>query len=443
MAHKLLLILILALCPVRSGLAQNAAPPAPQSVAAQPLSLDDAVRTALKQHPSLRETEAAVTAADAEVKQARALYFPQLSFSSIGKIGLSGATGGLGLPGFPASPFFRNAAYSVNWYQTVFDFGRIGHIVASQRAQLKAAELRKTSEEQRIVLDVRHAYFSVLEAQRIEQVAEETVRVRSLTVGRARAYYQGQMGSKLDLSLAEASLAEAQGGLIQAQSAIHTSFASLRVAMGADGSQDYVLQPPSFATVTLQSLEGLVQAGMKDRPDEQALESKIASLRENFAFVRSQAFPEVRGFGAGGQGRFNGTTVKEEQRHGVGALGMIFPIFTGGRLKAQREEAQAEVDGAIAARDELNQQIRLEVTQAYYQLVDLAERIEAAHQQQQAAQEAVTLAQARYQVQLGSFLDVLTAEVAATNAETNYTRAQFDYERAKAELDFATGTSVP
>ncbi len=432
MAHKLLLILILALCPVRRGLAQNAAPPAPQSVAAQPLSLDDAVRTALKQHPSLRETEAAVTAADAEVKQARALYFPQLSFSSIGKIGLSGATGGLGLPGFPASPFFRNAAYSVNWYQTVFDFGRIGHIVASQRAQLKAAELRKTAEEQRIVLDVRHAYFSVLEAQRIEQVAEETVR-----------YYQGQMGSKLDLSLAEASLAEAQGGLIQAQSAIHTSFASLRVAMGADGSQDYVLQPPSFAAVTLQSLEGLVEAGMKDRPDEQALESKIASLRENFAFVRSQEFPEVRGFGAGGQGRFNGTTVKEEQRHAVGALGMIFPIFTGGRLKAQREEAQAEVDGAIATRDELNQQIRLEVTQAYYQLVDLAERIEAAHQQQQAAQEAVTLAQARYQVQLGSFLDVLTAEVAATNAETNYTRAQFDYERAKAELDFAMGTSVP
>jgi outer membrane protein TolC len=81
------------------------------------------------------------------------------------------------------------------------------------------------------------------------------------------------------------------------------------------------------------------------------------------------------------------------------------------------------------------------VTQAYYQLVDLTERIEAARQQQ-TGQEALTLAQARYQGQLGSFLDVLTAEVAATNAETNYTRAQFDIERAKAELDFTTGTSV-
>ncbi len=36
------------------------------------------------------------------------------------------------------------------------------------------------------------------------------------------------------------------------------------------------------------------------------------------------------------------------------------------------------------------------------------------------AQEGLTLAYARYQVQLGSFLDVLIAEAAATNAETNY-----------------------
>ena len=96
----------------------------------------------------------------------------------------------------------------------------------------------------------------------------------------------------------------------------------------------------------------------------------------------------------------------------------------------------------MATRDELNQQIRLEITQAYYQLVDLAERINVAHQRQQAAQEALTLAQARYQVQLGSFLDALTAEVSATSAETNYVRTLFDYERAKAQLDFATGTSL-
>src|SRR5258708_15436754 len=391
MVHKLLTAFALVLCFACVGLAQNASPPNAQSSSPQPLSLDKAVRTALQQHPALKEAEAAVAAAEAEVREARSLYFPQLSFSGIAKVGLSGATNALGLPGFPASPFFRNIAYSVNWYQSIFDFGRIKHLVAMDRALYKSAQLKQTSEKQRIVLDVKRAYFSVLEAQRLEQVGEETVRERSLTVEKANAYYQEELGSKLDLSLAEASLAEAQGTLIHTQNAVLTSFAGLRAAMGVDGFQTYLLQAPPFENISLQPLEDLVQEGMKNRPDEQALESKITSLKENLGLAHSQSLPDITGFGAGGQGRFNGTTVKENQQHGVGALGVIVPIFTGGRLKAVRDEAQAELEGALAATDQLHQQIRLEVTEGYYQLSDLAEPIKAPDQHQQAAQQPLSL----------------------------------------------------
>lgn len=99
--------------------------------------------------------------------------------------------------------------------------------------------------------------------------------------------------------------------------------------------------------------------------------------------------------------------MKEEQRHGVGALGVFAPIFTGGRLKAQRDEARAELVGAMALKDELRQRIRLEVTEAYYQLADLAERIPAAYQQREAAQSSLRLAQVRQQVPRGSFFEVL------------------------------------
>ncbi len=438
MRRRFFLSALLACC-LHPALAQESSAKSPPPTDPQPLSLDEAVRAALKQQPALEEAEAAVAAADAEVREARAAYFPQLSFSGIGKVGLSGATSALGLPGFPASPFWRNAAYSVNWYQSVFDFGRTKHWVASQRAIARSVELRKLSEEQRVVLDVKRAYFSVLEAQELLDVAEETVKSRALTTERARAYYRAELGSKLDLSLAEANLAEARGALIQARNAVETSFAALRLAMGVDGAPAYTLQKPDFQTVALPSLEDLIQKSSISRPDEQALESKIVALSENLGLARAQSLPDIRGFAAGGQGRFNGTTVKEEQRHGVGALGVIVPIFTGGRLKAERDEARAELAGATAAREELRQRIRLEITEAYYQLADLAERLPAANQQQQSAQQALRLAQARQHAQLGSFLDVLTAQLAATGAEANYAREQFDYERAKAQLDFATG----
>jgi len=153
-------------------------------------------------------------------------------------------------------------------------------------------------------------------------------------------------------------------------------------------------------------------------------------------------FRRADGFGAGGQGRFNRTTVKPEQQHGVRALGLFVPIFTGGRLEAARQEAKAELDGALATREQLKQEIRQEVTDSFYQVTELVDQMQAADQRRKSADEALRLGQARYNAQLASYLDLLTAEVAKTEAETALARTQFDYQRARAELEFAIGQTV-
>jgi outer membrane protein TolC len=405
----------------------------------QPLSLDDAIRIALQGHPALREAEDAVAAAEAEVKQARANYYPQLSFSGIAKAGLSGATGALGLPGFPASPFYRNLAYSANLYWDIFDFGRTKHWVAAQRALAESARFKSKQEQERVVLAVKHAYFSVLEAQGLQNLAEQTVEERKFTLRRARASFEQGLQSQMEVSLAESSVAEAEGSMAEARAAVGKGFAALRVAMGVEGAPEYSLQAPKTEVVTLPPLESLVQESMKDRPDAQAMDWKVRAFSEAAGLAHSERLPKINGFGAGGEGRFNGTTVKPEQQNGVGALGLLIPVFTGGRLEAAQQEAKAELDGALATREQLKQQIRQEVTDVYYQLLEFVQRVRAADQQRMSANEALRLAQARYNMQLASFLDVLTAQVTKTAAETNYARTQFDYDRARAELEFATG----
>ena len=136
------------------------------------------------------------------------------------------------------------------------------------------------------------------------------------------------------------------------------------------------------------------------------------------------------------------STVKPEQQHGVGALGLFVPIFNGGRLEAIQQEAKAELDGTLTAREQLKQEIRQEVKDAYYQQIELVVRIHAADQRRRSAGEPLRLVQARYHAQLASFLDVLTAEVAKTETETALARMQVDYQRARAELEFAIGQPV-
>jgi outer membrane protein TolC len=289
------------------------------------------------------------------------------------------------------------------------------------------------------VLTVKRAYFSVLEAQGLHSLAEKTLEERKLTLRRVQVSFEQGLQSQMEVSLAEASVAQAGGSLAEARAAIGKGFAALRVAMGVDGAPEYALQSPKMGVATLPPLEDLVHEGMKNRPDAQAMDWKVRAFSEYAGLAHAERLPKINGFGAGGQGRFNGTTVKPEQQHGVGALGLFIPIFTGGRLEAAQQEAKAELDGALATRVQLSQQIRQEVTDAYYQLSELVGRMRAADQQRQSAAEALRLAQARYKMQLASFLDVLTAEVTKTAAETTYARTRYDYQRARAELEFAIG----
>ncbi len=433
---KILIWLFVALV-VQHADGQTDAPSRPEK-----LSLDQAVKLAMENHPALRETEAAVEAAEAELKQVRANYYPQLSLTGIGKLGLSGATGVLGLAGFPGSPFFRNVAYSANWYQTIFDFGRTKQRMASQRSLEEMASLKGQAERERIVRAVRRAYFSVLEAQRLERLAEKTLEERRLTVTRVQAYFQAGLRSQLDARLAEANLAEARGDLIRAQSTQRTAAAALRAAMGVENETTYELEEPAGPIEPPTPLEELRETARLNRPDLKAAETKIAALSSAVGAAKSERRPEIRSFAAAGQGRFEGTPVKENQRHGVGALGFFFPFFTGGRLEGAQQEAEAELKGAVAARDLLRQQIRLEVTTAHNQVVETQESIRAAAEQERAAAEALRLAQARFQARLASFLELTTAEVALTRAETSRARTRYEYESARADLDFAIGGTI-
>ena len=53
----------------------------------------------------------------------------------------------------------------------------------------------------------------------------------------------------------------------------------------------------------------------------------------------------------------------------VSAFGIDLPVFTGGRIKNEIAEAQANLARIHAAREEMAQDIRLEVQSAYNELV--------------------------------------------------------------------------
>jgi outer membrane protein len=407
-----------------------------QTLAPPKLTLDGAIRTALAQNPILRQARQAIVAAEARTKQAKSAYFPQITASGIAKQGLSGASGALGLRGLVTSPLFRDIGASSAAFQNLYDFGRTAHQVKASKWAALSLNHALEAEQAFVVLDVQQTYYTTLQQQRLVAVDEKILADRQLIARQAAAFYNAQIRSKVDVSLAEVGVSNTNLELVQARDHLRTAFAELNRAMGADGAPIYALEEPKITIESPPALEPLIDEGQQKRPDLLAIDTQIKSNEEIVARAKSNRWPKLALLFSSGWVRFSDYSPGKLL---LGAFGIDLPIFTGGRLEAEIEEAKANVAQSRAVRDTLAQDIRFQVQRAHNELISAIEAIRANEQLIAQAREALRLAQVRYRVNIGSFVELSAAEAAASSAEAQYAQAQYRYRIAQALLDYAAG----
>jgi outer membrane protein TolC len=337
------------------------------------------------------------------------------------------------------SPLFRDLGTSAAVFQNIYDFGRTAHQVKA--SQWAAVSLQHALDAQRawVTLNVERAFYTALEQQRLAEVAEKTLAERRLTVRQASAFYQAQMKSKVDLTLAEVNAAKAELELVQARDRLRTAFAELNHAMGVIGELAYTLQEPTITVESPPMVESLLTESQQ-RPDLLALEAQIRTDEEVVERAKRNRRPKLLGLWSSGWVRFGEYSLS---RLMLGALGIDLPIFDGGRIKNEIAEAEANRAQTKAAYDELAQAIRFQVQQTHNELHSAIEAVRANEQVITQAREALRLAQLRYRVQLASFVELTAAEAAAASAEAEYAQSLYGYKIAEALLRYASGRRPP
>ena len=92
-----------------------------------------------------------------------------------------------------------------------------------------------------------------------------------------------------------------------------------------------------------------------------------------------------------------------------------------------------------ALREEERQRIALEVEESYLNLMEAGERIKANEAQKRSAKENLDLANGRYQVGVGSIIEITEAQVINSRAQTDHIRSIYDHKVAEARLARAMG----
>ena len=161
--------------------ASSSTPTQTQNQNGQRLTLQDAENIAIQNHPQIQAAAQLALAATAQMKEVQSAYYPQASGAVTGA---KAETNSRIEAGFLNSPsLFDKFAEGVSVSQLVTDFGRTHEFSKSSHFHAQAQQENVVTTRADVLLRVNEAYFAVLKAQAVLQVADETVKARQLVAG--------------------------------------------------------------------------------------------------------------------------------------------------------------------------------------------------------------------------------------------------------------------
>jgi outer membrane protein TolC len=410
------------------------------------LTVDDTVRNALENHPSITAAREKVGAQAAVLRQQFAAYYPTISNTNSVRDGTQSGGGGA------ANQFAQFSVQSqISGIFTLYNFGKREGAVQSARETLSATQYNLKTTADTVVLGVKQAYYSYLQARALVRVGEETVRDRELIVRQAQAFFDVGTRAKIDLVRAQSNLYIAQSGLISAQNTMKVGWVTLKNAMGLPNFPEQPLpeltaaQVESFAVTTFPlSLEQSRTQAFSVRPELQSFEAQLRAQDQIIATNRRGHLPDVLiDANYGGRSKFARSSFLGAvplQDTWQAQLSLNIPIFDGFRTTYKVEESVRTYYSIRAQAEQQKQQVALEVEQGYANLGSAQEKIKASKAAEEAAKENLDLANGRYQVGVGSIIEVTDAQQLYVIAEVDYVNSLYSYKVAEAQLLKAVGT---
>ncbi len=401
----------------------------------QKLSLQEAEKIAIENHPQIQAATDLAAASKAQVTEARSAYYPT-AFGSLTAVDSENnsriAAGGLNNP-----IIYERYANGLTVSQLVTDFGRTHELVKSSNLHARADQERVVATRADVLLGADRAYFVALRAQAVLTVAQETVKDRQLVADQVGELEKNKIKSGLDLSFANVDLAQAQLLLLQAQNDLDTSYAELSTALGYGDERTFELVDESLPSAPPTGFANLLQQAIQNRPDLISLRLDAASAHSYATAERDLWLPTISAVGAAGLTPYGADQLAP--RYAAAGVNVNIPIFNGHLFGALHTEANSRASAQEQYLRDLQNHIVRDVRTAWLNANTTFQRLALTDQLLKQATEGLDLAQARYKLGLSSIIELSQAQLNLTQAQLGSASAKYDYETQLSALNYQIG----
>ncbi|MCQ2789970.1 MAG: TolC family protein [bacterium] len=448
-------------------------------------NIDDCVKIGIKNSHTLKNKLNNVKALKNDIGIARSTYFPTFS-AGVGYNYKYSKEFGDSSDSMNSSGIGVNAKIS----ETIWDFGRTTARINMAKFSEQAAEYEYRSAKLGCIFGVKLAYTYVLAAKSASDVWVQTVKINQLNLDRTKAMFEVGLKSKIDVVNAESKLTEAQISLLESKNAYQNALISLNTSMNYVNAPAYSIVPTEnfniggsnvvkneidvsfdkkkitengsstgfkdgaiFTTGIEKSgiissyklepytatMQESINTAFQNRSDLKAMKLVAKASEESLKAIKRSYYPSLNATGS-----YSLTKNSDVGSNSIGIYGGLdLPNINAMSLKHQIEQGKAYLDIANTNVEELENEIFFQIQSLYVDMKQIEEKIPLMRHKVQVALENFELADGRYAVGLGNYLELQEALTDYNNAQLSFVESVFSYNKARFALEKAMAIAQP
>ncbi|HXD48899.1 MAG TPA: TolC family protein [Gemmatimonadaceae bacterium] len=422
---------------------------APSPPAGQPITFDDAIAIALKQNIAVRQAANAADLSDATVKQQKLQLLPdlRLSVSGADNVGRNFSQS----DGAIVNQQTQSLSSGLSTSLTLFDGGRTRSSINAAEATSDASDKDLTRAKQTAVFTVASDYVTLANQQEQLRVQQENLTAQQAQEKLIKQLVDAGTRPVSDLYQQQATVASAQLAVTQANTNVELAKVDLIQALQLDPAGTYDFVAPKVAvtdTSRTYSLDSLMATAYASRADLGAEAARVDASQQSVKAAAASKLPSISVTGSYSSAYSSAADLGiadqlNQRRGGSIGLGISIPIFDRGAASIAEQRAQIDADNEKLALDNEKQTIALEVRRAYLGQQSAKDQLTAAQAQLDAATQAVSMTQARYQAGAATLVEVTQARAQYVQAASAAATAKNNLVLQQAAMQYYTGQLDP
>jgi outer membrane protein len=398
------------------------------------LDVEQCVSTALERNRDVLRARERLAKLDGQIQEVKSQVYPRIGFDA-------GYTRSYDesfldtFEGFIQPREVDTYTVTTTLNQLLFSWGRASTAVEIARVSRIQAEYDLGAVERDVKLRVHEAFYRLLLAQRLVEVAAETLAQRERHLDVAAKRYEAGVVNEFEVIRARVDVANARAPLIRARNQVRQAKAGLNNLLARDqGAPIEAAGHLEYVALVGLTLEQTVEQALSRRPELASLRAARDIAEKNLSIARAEDKPTANMQAQYGFATENVENLNPNRERWSAGVVVSLPLFDGWRTRGLVAQASSQVRDVDLATKQLQESITLEAKVSLDDLGEAQEIIEASSLNIEQAEQALRLAEISYQYGVATTLDVTDAELALTVARTNHAQALHDYMLAKARL---------